>query len=435
MIDSTTRPPLKEYQRRAIDFAHKHPYSILALSPGLGKSRVAIEIQNKLKLNCLVVCPSYLISNWGKEISKWSVRGTMATLFKKGKDIYEPCDSDFVVTSYDLVQKAEHLFEWADMVVLDEGHALKSLKAKRTEFIHRVVYENSIKRLHILTGTPIKNRVQEFYSLLALCYYDPAVADSQFLEIFPSEIDFADHFSYRQEYTMQISGKWVTIMKWEGIKNVDELKGWLKDKYIRISSEVLGLPPVMNKTFQISDTDDPELLEAFTSYFLNNKKSAARSERTGSVLPEHKAVAALKKVPFTIKYVENLLEEVECLLVYSDHIHPAKEIAAAFNVEAITGDMPSNKRAALADRFQAGEGKILVCTVGAMKEGKDLFRASHVVFNDLPWVPGDIKQVVHRVQRMGQKATCFIHKILGSPQDAYISEVIDNKMKTIEKAT
>ncbi len=429
------RPEMFEYQSRAVTYAEQNPYSILGLEPGLGKSRCGIEIRESLKNNCLIICPSYLILNWVKEIRKWAGEKSRITTFTRGKDIYEPCDTDYVITSYDLVQKAEHLFEWADMLLLDEAHAIKSMKAKRTQFIHKSVYENSLKRVHLLTGTPIKNRVQEFYSLLALCYYEPDAADLKFLDLYPSEIDFADQFSKREQYTMEISGKWVTIVKWTGIRNVSELKKYLSGKYIRIkSSDVLNLPPIVYKSFQVSDVEDKQLLSSFNNYFNDDSGDMEREERTGSVLPEHKAVAALKKVPFTIKYARDLLEETECILIYTDHVASAEAIAAEFGVEAITGKMSSTKRSQLADRFQAGEGRVLVCTIGSMKEGKDLFRSHHIIFNDFPWVPGDLKQVIYRIQRIGQKSTCFVHKIIGSPQDAYIMDVIESKLKTIERA-
>lgn len=431
------RPELKEYQSRAISYAHENPYSILALDPGLGKSRCAIEIQNKLKNKCLVVCPSYLISNWAKEIEKWG-ENSVYTLIRKSKGKYTYPNNGYVVTSYDLIQKAEHLIEWADMVILDEAHAIKSMKAKRTQFIHKTIFENSVKRVHLLTGTPIKNRVQEFYSLLALCFYRPDIADPDFLDLYPSEIDFADKFSYRKDYQIEVNYRYVTIMKWEGLRNIEELRIHLAGKYIRIkSSDVLDLPPVINKEFQVSDDEDPNLIEAFNNYFSDDddKKDMEREERTGSVLPEHKAIAAQKKVPFTIKYVENLLEETNCALVYTDHVQSAIEIAKAFNVTPITGSMSPIKRAEMAKDFQEGKGNLLVCTIGSMKEGVDLYRSNHIVFNDYPWVPGDLKQVIYRIQRIGQQSTCFVHKIIGSPQDGYIMDVIEQKMAIIEKAT
>ncbi len=435
------RPPLKDYQARAVIYAEKHPYSILALDPGLGKTRCAIEVRDKLNLKCLVICPSYLILNWVKEIKKWGAKDSQITTFRTGKEIYEVCDSDYVITSYSLIQKAEHLFEWANMVVLDEGHAIKSMQSKRSQFIHRCIFENSIKRVHILTGTPIKNRVAEFYSLLSLMFYNPRAADSQFLKTYPSEIDFADQFSFNESYDYEYAkGRWTTVMKWTGIRNIKELKTYLADKYIRIrSSDVLDLPPITEKTTLISEYADKALLKAFHAYFKYDEdpddEKLEREDRTASVLPEHKAMAALKKVPFTIKYVENLLEEVDCCLVYSDHVAPAMEIAKHFGVQAICGAMPSSKRSEMADAFQAGEGKILVATIGSMKEGKDLYRSQHVVFNDYSWIPGDMKQVIYRIQRIGQTAPCTVHRIYGSPQDEQISNVISEKQETIDKAT
>jgi len=422
------RPAIKEYQSRAISYAIENPYSILALDPGLGKSLCLIEVRKRLGIKCLVVCPSYLILNWQKEIRKWDDGSAKITMFRSGKELCRADDSDYIITSYDLVQKAEYLFEWADMVGLDEGHAIKSMKAKRTTFIHKNVYENSTKRVHILTGTPIKNRVQEFYSLLALCFYNPSVADTKFLDLFPSEVDFADHFSHREEYSIPVRNRMVTIMKWTGLKNTKELKKWLVGKYIRIkSSDVLNLPPLSYKSLLISDTPDDALLGQFNAHF--------EGEGNKSINPTAKAEAALKKAPFTIKYANNLLEEVDCLLIYTDHVASAEAIAAAMGVTAITGKVPANTRSAMADAFQAGQGNVLVATIGSMKEGKDLFRSHHIIFNDYPWVPGDLKQVIYRIQRIGQTSPCTVHRIIGSPQDEYIMETIQSKIETIEKAT
>lgn len=421
------RPALRPHQVRAISYAIKNPYAILGLDPRLGKSRCAIEIQQKFGLNCLVICPGYLVDNWKIEIKKWVDRPIITT-FHRGKDLFDVVDSDFICISYSLAQKAPWLFEWADMVVLDEAPAVKSMKAKRSQFIHKEIYENSIKRLLLLTGTPIKNRVAEFYSLLALTFYNPSGPGPRFLELYPDEITFADQFSHRSQYVMKINGRFVTIVQWAGLRNQKELRRWLKGRYIRIrDTDVLDMPPVSTKPVLISENDDPDLLEAFYSYF--------NDEGHGSVKPQYKAQAALEKVPFTVKYAKDLLEQKDSILIYTDHRESCKAIAAAFDVPAITGAMNAKKRGALADRFQAGEGKLLVATIGSLKEGKDLYRAHDIIFNDLCWVPGDLKQVVNRIRVVGKKTPCTAHRIFGSPQDEYIANVLDEKIDTIEKAT
>lgn len=439
-------------QRLVYEYGMKHPYSIWAVDPRLGKSMVGIAIQQTLKNNCLILCPSYLVPNWKKEILKWSHKDTQTTVFRKGKDIYEPCDSDFVIISFDLARKAEHLFEWADMVLIDEAQHLASMSAKRTQFIHKSIFEYSIPRVHELTGTILKNRVREFYSPLAIMHYDPkgeAVKGAQdfgtfikrgihkntvakFLDRFEDEIAFADHFSYREEFKVKVTDKkgrtyWMPRARWKGLRRLDELKTYRKGKYIRVKASKEDLPPVSFRPILISDTKNQALLDAFNTHF--------EGEGTGSVRPDIKVEAAMKKVPFTIEYVQDLLTSIECVLVYSDHISSIEAIAAHFGVPAITGKMPGKKRAEIADAFQAGKGRILCATIGSLREGKDLFRAKDLVLNDPTWSPGNMTQVVNRIRGLGQKDPRTVHEIFGSPQDEKISDSIKEKMDVINAAT
>ncbi len=437
---------LKEHQVESVDYALKNNYSIIALDPGLGKTAVAITVSDKKKAKTVVVCPAYLIPNWVKELNKWSKRKDSVFPIYKGKSIPPKSDLDnyeYYITSYDIIQKGEQLMEWADCLIIDEAHALKSMDSKRSQFMHRTIYENSIETVMLLTGTPIKNRVKEFYSLMAITYYNPK-CDSDFLEVFPDEITFADHFSIREEFTIRISHyKEVPIVKWSGLKNKKELKDWLKGRYIRKrSKDVLDLPPISYKDWHISNTPDPKLLEAFNDHFSDDDfgevkafEDIERENRVSSVLPEHKAVAALKKVPFTVQYAKNLIEEVGCCLIYSDHVDSAKAIAKEFGVEAITGFMSPTKRTEMAKKFQEGHGEVLVATIGSMKEGVDLFRSQHIVLNDMTWIPGDLTQVVYRIQRMGQTEKCRVHRVIGSPQDLIISDAIVAKAEVISQLT
>lgn len=429
-------------QEQMFVYGLAHNYFILGADMRLGKSMSTISIRKIRDCNCLVICPAYLVSNWKKEIQKWSTDSV--TTFTKGGEIYEVCDSDFVVISYDLVQKAEHLFEWADMVLIDEIQNLANMTAKKTQFIHRCVYENSPKYLIGITGTPIKNRVKEFYSLMALVNYDPAQTDHSFLEKYPDEITFAERFSHSNTYEVQVKGgRFIKVTNYFGIKNVDELKKWLKNKYIRIRADVNDLPPVTYIETLLSDTDDKELLNTFNNYFISDKDAygmsssfnEARRNRTGSVLPEHKRNAAIKKVPFTIKYVESLMQEVSCCLVYSDHREPCQQLAAHFKVPAITGEMSGTKRADLVRCFQEGKLNMLCATIGSLKEGADLYRAKDLVLNDLSWVPGNLDQVCARMQKIGEKDPRTVHLLFGSPQDSKIWEALKEKKDTINKAT
>lgn len=416
---------LKDYQEETVQYGLKNNYCIYALSMGLGKGPVSLETFRRLgpDQRLLVICPGYLILNWKSEINKFYGGKYTVTSFKSGKDLYFPFDSDIVLISYDMVQKAEYLFEWATMVILEEGHYLKGTGTKRSQFIHKAIFENSVPRVLILTGTPIKNRVEEFYSLLAICNYNPAKTDSAFLDKFPSQAHFADHFSYRQEFEMRIRGRRIKVVKWEGIRNIDELKTYLKDVYIRFGPEVLDLPPVIFEDVLISDTDDPGLMAEYLKW-----------QETSSVAPNFKASAALEKVQVTVKIAKDSHDQgLGPIIIFTDHRASASALAEKLSCPYIDGQVSNETRWRLAQEFQAGKLDYLVATVGSFSTGVTLTAASRMIFNDYPWVPGDLDQAIYRINRIGQDKQCTVIRVLGSPQDTSILKAVESKRKVIEK--
>lgn len=413
---------LLDYQRQTVDFGIKNKYCIYALDMGLGKTFTALTTAIETNSKTLIVCPSYLKLKWKSEIRKFFPDKTV-DLYENAKDFYKPWDTDFVIISYSFVDKADMFFEWADMVIADECHQLKSIKAKRTEAFHRLIYENSIKRCLLLTGTPILNRVYELYSLIAICNYNPDIEESKFLKRFVSYVDFANYFSYLKEYEIFRGGRRVKVQEWTGSKNVDELKGYLKDIYIRFNSEdVLDIPPYVDIEVPVSFEDMPELLSEFDSF---NEESSANSKA--------KSQAALLKVPFTIDYVKGLMESDRQVVVYTDHVESCEMLGKGLGVIGISGETPMKKREELAIKFMNGESKVIVATIGSFSTGIDLYSSFNMVFNDPNWVPGIMKQAKYRIRRLGQKNKCFFHHIIGTNQDKIINKKLEQKMAVIKE--
>lgn len=419
MINLGLKLSLDQEQQEELEYSLTSPYVIYELPMGFGKTALAIAIkQANPGARVLVVCPSGLKLNWKQEINKF-LDNQAVTIIEKASDIYHPVDSDFVILSYSLIQHAETLFEWATIVIADEASSLKNMAAKRTSEFHRLTFENNIDKLYLMTGTPIKNRVWEFYSLIALCNYNPKLKSSPFLDKFPDHISFADHFSNRREFEKYIGKKRVKILNWDGLKNEDELKGWLKG-IRRKRKPKTG--PLIIKDILASEKANPELLAAFNSFMDGIGKS---------VMPEVKAKAARAKVPFTIEYVDSILEEVEKVVIVSEHVDSASAIAEHYNVECITGSMKTEDRQRLVNDFESGKSNILVGTIGTLKEGYTLVSAWNMVLNDYCWVPGDLDQLYARINRRGQTRQCIIHHILGSPQDEYILNRLAEKRDVI----
>jgi hypothetical protein len=314
-------------------------------------------------------------------------------------------------------------------VLVHNCHNLKSMQAKRTEAFHRLVYENNIKRLLLLTGTPILNRVYEFYSLIALCNYNPEIKDSTFLKRFKSYVVFADHFSHRREFQMMVRNRRIKVVNWDGFKNVDELKTILKGIYIKFKAKdvLQDLPDKVFKDVLISNSEDKDLLAAFE--LMQSQDGMDR------IQPTIKAISALSKVPFTVEYAKELLESVDKVIIYTDHVEAALALGRALRVKAITGATPMPERQRIANAFQNESDKILVATYGSFSTGITLTACSNMILNDMNWVPGVIEQAIGRILRIGQRSNCVIHRIFGSFTDQYISEKLGSKEETIKKVT
>lgn len=416
---------LKPHQKRALEFAIANRYSICSIDMGGGKTLVGLALSDHFKAPTLVVCPAYLINNWISEIKKWYGDTKIISALRSKSEIYDLWDTDIAIISYENAKASEKLFIWAKIVILDEGQYLKNMTSIRSEACHKFIYENNTKRLLILTGTPIKNRVPEFYSLIALCEYDPRRGESKFLKDFPDAITFADHFSHRREYEMTVNNRRIKVLNWEGYQNLPQLKQILSNKYFRVKSEEFLDVKEQELFIQISNHTIEGLIEEFENSEMN----------PDSVRGTAKRMSALAKVPDTIKYVRDLWDSVDRIVIYTDFVESCELIAEAFDVPPITGKVPMEKRKEIADNFWASDKGILVATISSFSVGVNLQCASDMVFNDVCWSAGDLEQARYRIKRIGQEKICRYHWVIGSAQDKQILRTLEEKRKTIKEVT
>ena len=220
---------LFEHQKEGVEFALSNPYHINGFEMGLGKSATALAAAYKTGKATLVVCPAYLRRNWYDEIEKFID------------------DANFIieVISYTQLKKVDFDITKWDFIIADEAHYLKNIKAKRTQLFHEIVVKKKPSHVMLLTGTPIKNRVSEFWSLLQLCYYGGKYgAFSSYHRLY---YKFCNTFSF--ERTFEVNG--IPVVRFDGVRNVDKLKSLIAPVYLRRKTkDVIDLPDVV-ETFII----------------------------------------------------------------------------------------------------------------------------------------------------------------------------------------
>lgn len=388
-------------------FIQKTRYCIVANAMGLGKSLSALSVTNQAR-KIVITAPAYLRPNWKKELSKWLTE-------------YDR----FLIVSYEAVLKnGDEIFKDADIVIIDEAHYAKTVSAKRTKALHTYIKKYKPKALILLTGTPIKSRVPEFYSLLMLCSYGNE-ATARAMAPYFNYWAFAEHFSWGEE--VSIGGS--TTIKYSGHRNLEELKKILDTCYIRRLKMEVDLPEMREKCIYFKESDMPEgYREEVLKYFETGKAS--------SHLSSMKAENALATAPHTVKFVTELTDsgEVDNVVIFTDHIKSSEAIAKALGVTAVNSTLSIDARGVIVDRFIQGLDKYLVATIGTLSTGVNLVNCSTMVFNDISWVSGDLEQAKKRIHRIGQERDCNYFYMTGeSPVAEYILKTVKAKAETIEQ--
>ena len=395
------RTKLYPHQEKALTFALSHPYHICGLEMGLGKSLVALALAVETKARTLVICPAYLRKNWENEVSKHT----------EGLDV--------TIISYGSITKLESID--FDLVIADEFHFCKTPKAKRSEAVHDLLQNGKPKYFIGLTGSVIKNRVSEFWSLLQACYHGGHY--DEFKPFYRLYYKFCNTFSNERTFD---TGKFV-VVRFDGIKNVERLKQLIAPVYIRMKTrDVIDLPKTNDIyiTSKQSKKYEADLKEAFKLF---------KQDPNDAEYMSMKRANAFAKIKATISLAKDMLDQDEKVVIFSDHVDSTKAIAKALKCPYVVGSVNADKRGEIVDEFENGKHQAIAATIGSLSTGVNLTSASKMIFNDTPFVGADIDQAKARIWRIGQDKPCFYYYIVSSDFDKKLSDMIQRKSKDIRK--
>lgn len=397
---------LYPYQKEASDFHLRARYSLNCSEMGTGKTRMALSAAKESGERLAVFGPVSLYRTWREESDSFGV------------------DMDYFPYSQ-LVKVPQSKLDKFGFWIADEVHYLKSPKARRTDYFYQMLRDIRPRYFVGLTGTPIRNRVPDFWTLLAFCSKSPMSTNGKHLTgNLATYHGFSSHFCHVEESLI----RGVRIRRYHGIKEgkEEELKDLLRGKYIRFTvDKVLKfLPPITDKFLNLGLAPSRDLEEVFNHYISGSK-----------IDPTAKAASALLKAPKTADYCNSIIEETgEPLVIFTDHVESAKLLNSKISNSALcVGATPAEDRMRYQAEFQNGRYDAIIGTIGAMSVGVTLTRARHVIFNDLSWTPSDNAQAKKRIHRIGQDDACFAHYIISSDTDEYIVKTLSEKEETINK--
>lgn len=428
---------LLDYQKECLDFLQKtQGHALIADEMGLGKTveTLAYLASAKQSLPCLVIAPLVTLRNWEREITKFLGKSKIH-LIRSGKQ-GDLGNYDFYVVNYEMIwRRIDDIVKLPlRTLILDEVQSIRSRSTKKYESIKELAGLETINNRIGLSGTPIYNRGSEVWSICDIIRPGMLGAFNEFSRTFCS-------MDYRGNYYVESDKR-------------DTLREELRDKIMlrRKKTEVLKelKDKIRYKETVESDLDYYEAeLEKIRAKLEETQKNAKTSFEMTSAYQRasesERQAAGIAKLPHVVKFVENIMEMEEAVVVFCHHraLHEMLyKSLEKYNPARIIGGQTDNERQKEIDRFQHdGDHKdnpwtqtnLLIAGLRAGNMGINLTRASYVVFAELDWTPAIHRQAEDRLHRIGQEKTVFAYYLIGEGTlDESVAKVLVDKSLEID---
>ena len=420
------RPPLS-HQKEAIEKLVGSRRFILADDMGLGKttSTIIAALETGAK-KILIICPASLKINWEREIANYTDRSVYIAEGKKYST-----ESDFVIVNYDILknfhdpkEKDSSLLSQSnfELVILDEAHMVSNAQAQRTKIINNFV--KTIKRVWLLTGTPMTSRPINYYNLLSII--ESPVAQNW----------MAYAIRYCQGYQFNAGKR--KVWNVTGSSNLEELKDRTSKQILRrLKEEVLDLPDkiITPVYLRLKSKEYEDLMGEYYDWFEKKTDESSSLTVQFSKLMKVRKVIANEKAKQTIEFAENILEQGKKVIIFTNFTDTLQTIYQHFGKQSVYLDGSCNKvqRQYAVDQFQDNEKiKVFVGNLKAAGVGLTLTSAEAVIMNDLSFVPAEHSQAEDRAYRYGQKNNVLVYyPLFENTIEGSIYDILNHKKKII----
>lgn len=424
---------LKDFQKTGVKFMTSQKTALLADDMGLGKTVQAATVIKELKCKrALVLTLATLKFNWERELKSWIRNDLKCQVVLHVADKIDKT-ADVIICNYDLVIYKEIRKQLRDLdydvVILDEAHVLSNSDAKRTKAVYDTQFGiiRGAKRAYLLTGTPVRNRPKDFFIMLKV--FAPHCIEP-----------YTSYEAYAQRYCGAYYDSYGALND-KGASNIDELAEKIKPFMLRrTKDEVLKeLPPLIEKTIPLELTPEIEHVLNNEQELYENANEFSENSDLG-IQATTRRLLGLAKLPQVTDYLRNLLLTQQKVVVFAYHrevIDKIRKDLKGYGVRVVAGGLTPRLKQMEVDLFVSDPNShIFVGQYTAAGFGVDGLQkvASHVVFAEIDWVPGNIDQARDRIRRIGQTNPVVAHYLVvpDTLEDNMLQSVIKKK-KVIEK--
>lgn len=396
---------LRDYQKQGVKFLQERKYALLADDVGLGKSAQCLHAIYRYGVHgVLIICPATVKECWKNQIKLWMDEKDewLTEIVQNSGHKFDVC-SRFTIVNYELINRKDRVLFKKLMnmrfstIICDEAHKLKNVATKRTRRIldPRGLISRTDK-LWFVTGTPIKNRPIDLYSLISSTV-------PELIKPYDTYLKFAYQYcaAFEGKYCLDVSGA----------SNEQELADRIAPFMLRREQhEVLKeLPEALVDTIELECT--PEAKKIIQEEEERTVELAGERDIELFTLGETARIRqalAKYKIKESLPFITDLMEETNKIVIFYHHTSVLKALLKSLskmNPVYINGTIPAAKRLGIVEQFNTDPRcRVFIGQMQACGEGLDgLQHSSHTcVFVEPSWSPTDITQCIGRLKRFGQ---------------------------------
>jgi SNF2 family DNA or RNA helicase len=380
---------------------------------GLGKTvqSLAYLKYHSEAFPCLFVVKSAIKFQWLKQIIAWLGPEYMPQIIATGRDFVFTNLKCYII-AYDLLRRfpKEKLDKIGiKTIILDECQQIKNPDSTRTNEVRNLVKKPEVKVIP-LSATPWKNRGSEFFPVLNMI--DPIKFNS-YQYYLDNWVQYYDDNGKRKE---------------GGIRNPERFKEYIKDICIRREfNDVIEEYPAVNRMkipMQLDelnqvayDESESDFVKWYNQHVIDGTEDNISSIEILARMARMRHITGLAKIPATVSYTEDFLEDDKKKLVIFVHhkdvglllVDELKKLEYVkehnIPIMSLTAEFSDGERFTIAETFNKLDKCLMVASTIASGEGVDLPTCNDSILHERQWNPQNEDQATPgRFKRIGQLA-------------------------------
>lgn len=447
------RAKLRPYQKRGYEWLMKNIHlglgSLIADDMGLGKTLQVIAVLTALKeagqfstKKALIVVPTTLLTNWEREISKFSPYLKAVIYHGDKRKLPDQDDYDVLLTTYGVIRRDVEILRTLllRLLVIDEAQAVKNHLTTLAQSLSLFNAQSVIA----MSGTPVENHLSEYWSIFSLVQPGLLGTQKDFKRTFAKPIESDRDPQALDAFKSLTAPFMLRRLKTDKAIISDLPDRLVNDRFATLTVEQAALyqktlAEMMQRLITLESKakeegiDAKAIRRALVLKLITSLKQICNSP--SQYLKTETDVPDSGKGTMLLDLLSQNFEVSRKVLIFTQYREMGKRLQGwidnCLNEKALFlhGAVSVKERMKMVDRFQNDPTvRVMILSLKAGGTGLNLTAASSVIHYDLWWNPAVESQATDRAYRIGQKRDVLVYRfVTAGTFEEKINEMLASK--------